>query len=169
MDSPGRATRERVERRAFLSRISIALGALAAAVMALPPVATLLGPIVRPRRGVWRPVGPESGFSTGATVEVTFRDPSPERWSGVASEMGAWLRREQDGSFTAFSLDCTHLGCPVRWLPDADLFMCPCHGGVFYRDGQVAAGPPPEPLKHHPVRVRNGQVEVWTRPIPIVG
>jgi menaquinol-cytochrome c reductase iron-sulfur subunit len=24
----------------------------------------------------------------------------------------------------AFSINCTHLGCPVRWLPDANLFMC---------------------------------------------
>ena len=126
---------------------------------------------MRTRRGVWRPVGPESGFAPGATVEVTFRDPSPERWSGVASEMGAWLRRETERGDRppSRSIAGTYSGRPARRLADADLFMCPCHGGVFYRDGQVAAGPPPEPLKHHPVRVRHGQVEVWTRPIPIIG
>jgi menaquinol-cytochrome c reductase iron-sulfur subunit len=59
------------------------------------------------------------------------------------------------------------LGCPVRWLPDADLFMCPCHGGVYYKDGKVAAGPPPRPLVKYPVRLRNGQVEIRTSPLPI--
>ena len=79
----------------------------------------------------------------------------------------AWLRRESDDRFIAFSVNCTHLGCPVRWLPDANLFMCPCHGGVYYGDGTVAAGPPPHPLPRYPVRVREGQVEILTSPLPI--
>ena len=55
----------------------------------------------------------------------------------------------------------------MRWVPDAELFMCPCHGGVYYKDGKVAAGPPPRPLSRYPVRVRAGNVEVRTMPIPI--
>jgi menaquinol-cytochrome c reductase iron-sulfur subunit len=38
--------------------------------------------------------------------------------------------------------------------------MCPCHGGVYYKDGSVAAGPPPRPLERYPVRVQDGQVEI---------
>ena len=45
--------------------------------------------------------------------------------------------------------------------------MCPCHGGVYYEDGSVAAGPPPHPLSRYPVRVTDGQVEIRTDPIPI--
>ncbi len=45
--------------------------------------------------------------------------------------------------FTNF---CTHLGCPVEWFPQSGLFMCPCHGGVYYEDGERASGPPPEGL-----------------------
>ena len=70
--------------------------------------------------------------------------------------------------FTAFTVHCTHLGCPVRWVADAKLFLCPCHGGVYYADGTVSAGPPPKPLPQYPVRVRDGQVEILTSPIPIV-
>ena len=72
-----------------------------------------------------------------------------------------------DREFMAFSVNCTHLGCPVRWLQDADLFMCPCHGGVYYNDGTVAAGPPPKPLIRYDVRTFNGQVEIKTMAIPI--
>jgi quinol---cytochrome c reductase iron-sulfur subunit, bacillus type len=158
-----------LERRSFLARISLALGGLAAAIASLPPLAFVFGPLAEPEPDVWRVVGPVDKFAIGSTVEVIFTDPSPEPWAGVSAEMGAWLRRESETGFTAFSLDCTHLGCPVRWLPAADLFMCPCHGGVFYRDGRVAAGPPAKPLQHHPVRVRDGHVEVRTRPIPIIG
>ena len=56
----------------------------------------------------------------------------------------------------------------MRWLPDADLFMCPCHGGVFYNDGRVASGPPGRSLVRYPVRVRNGAVEILASPLPIM-
>jgi menaquinol-cytochrome c reductase iron-sulfur subunit len=55
----------------------------------------------------------------------------------------------------------------VRWLPKAELFMCPCHGGVFYKDGAVAAGPPPRPLHRYDVRVVADQVEIRTSPVPL--
>jgi menaquinol-cytochrome c reductase iron-sulfur subunit len=86
----------------------------------------------------------------------------------VTARTAAWLRRESQDQFTAYSINCTHLGCPVRWLDDAHLFMCPCHGGVYYQDGTVAAGPPPRPLIKYPVRVHDGQVEIRTSPLPII-
>jgi menaquinol-cytochrome c reductase iron-sulfur subunit len=55
----------------------------------------------------------------------------------------------------------------VSWLPTAKLFMCPCHGGVYYPDGTVAAGPPPQPLPTYQVRINNGQVEIQASAIPI--
>ena len=88
-------------------------------------------------------------------------------WSGVSARTAAWLRRDSESAFTAFSLNCTHLGCPVRWFADSKLFLCPCHGGVYNADGSVAAGPPPKPLGRYPARVRDGQVEILTSPIPI--
>ena len=152
-------------RRRFLTRLSIAAGSLAAAIVALPSIGFLLG--LRKPTMVWRNVGKVDGFQIGSTVEVKFLDPSPMPWAGVTAETAAWLRRIDEQQFKAFSVDCTHLGCPVRWLPTADLFMCPCHGGVFYADGRVASGPPPKPLTTYPVRVENGQVQILTSPLPI--
>ncbi|HKV78055.1 MAG TPA: Rieske (2Fe-2S) protein [Candidatus Sulfotelmatobacter sp.] len=152
-------------RRHFLTRLSIAAGSLAAAIVALPSIGFLLG--LRKPTMVWRNVGRVDDFRIGSTVEVKFLDPSPMPWAGVTAETAAWLRRIDELQFKAFSVDCTHLGCPVRWLPTADLFMCPCHGGVFYADGRVASGPPPKPLTTYPVRVENGQVQILTSPLPI--
>jgi menaquinol-cytochrome c reductase iron-sulfur subunit len=154
-------------RREWLARVSIALGALGAAIVGIPVVGFLLAPFFEKPSQVWRSVGPVDGFRPGMTVKVDFTDSSPLPWAGVVAQTAAWLRREPDGTFVAFTVNCTHLGCPVRWLPDAGLFMCPCHGGVYYKDGAVAAGPPPKPLPQYPVRVRNGQVEIQTSPIPI--
>jgi len=154
-------------RREFLTRVSIALGALGAAIVGIPVVGFLLAPFLEKPSQVWRPVGAVDSFRPGMTVKVDFPDSSPLPWAGVVARTAAWLRREPDGTFVAFTVNCTHLGCPVRWLPDAGLFMCPCHGGVYYKDGAVAAGPPPRPLPRYPVRVRDGQVEIQTSPIPI--
>ncbi|HTD45677.1 MAG TPA: Rieske (2Fe-2S) protein [bacterium] len=147
--------------------MSVALGALGAAIVAIPVVGFLLAPFLEKQSQVWRPVGTVDSFRPGMTVKVDFPDSSPLPWAGVVARTAAWLRREPDGTFVAFTVNCTHLGCPVRWLPDAELFMCPCHGGVYYKNGAVAAGPPPKPLPQYPVRVRGGQVEIQTSPIPI--
>ena len=79
-----------------------------------------------------------------------FEDASPLPWAGVTARTAAWLRRDDAEHFTAFTVHCTHLGCPVRWVADAKLFLCPCHGGVYYADGTVSAGPPPKPLPQYP-------------------
>ena len=154
------------DRRRFLVMLNLGLSSLAAALLGVPVVGFLLAPLLKQPPAVWRAVGHVDSFASGHTVEVTFLNPSPQPWAGYAAKTAAWLRRD-GGAFTAYSIDCTHLGCPVDWLPDAGLFMCPCHGGVFYKDGVVAAGPPPRPLQQYPVRVRAGQVEIRTSPLPI--
>jgi menaquinol-cytochrome c reductase iron-sulfur subunit len=156
-----------LQRRRFLSRISIALSGMAGAVVGVPVVGFLVGPLLRRAPRVWRGVGRVTEFTVGETVAVTFEDASPLPWSGVTARTAAWLRRDDETGFTAFAVNCTHLGCPVRWIQGAELFLCPCHGGVFNRNGTVAAGPPPRPLTRYPVRVRNGQVEIQTTPTPI--
>jgi menaquinol-cytochrome c reductase iron-sulfur subunit len=155
------------ERRAFLTKISIALSALAAAAVGIPVVGFLLGPLLQTTPETWRSVGKADSFQIGTTVRVTFLDPSPLKWAGVTAKTAAWLRRLGDDQFVAFAMNCTHLGCPVRWLQDAGLFMCPCHGGVYYADGQVAAGPPPHALFKYPVRISNGEVEILTSAVPL--
>jgi menaquinol-cytochrome c reductase iron-sulfur subunit len=156
-------------RRRFLTRLSLGLSGLVGAIVAIPAIGFLLGPVLKKTAKTWRAVGDANGFEIGKTVEVTFEDATPEPWAGVSARTAAWLRRDGEREFTAFSVNCSHLGCPVRWLEDAQIFMCPCHGGVYYQDGTVAAGPPPKPLFQYPVRIRGGQVEILASPIPIAG
>jgi menaquinol-cytochrome c reductase iron-sulfur subunit len=154
-------------RRNMLSRLSLVLAAASAAILGVPVLGFVLGPFTKKVQEVWRDIGPIDGFELGKTVKVEYEDPSPLPWAGVTARSAAWLRREEGQQFTAFSVNCTHLGCPVRWIDTAELFMCPCHGGVYYDDGTVAGGPPPRPLPRYPVRVHNGLVQIRTRPIPL--
>jgi menaquinol-cytochrome c reductase iron-sulfur subunit len=158
---------EEITRRHFLEKVCLGLGGLCAAVLGIPLVGFIVAPIFRKARGKWISVGKITDFEIGTTVNVTVTDPSPLPWAGITAKTALWLRRVSDDQFLAFSVNCTHMGCPVRWLADADLFMCPCHGGVYYNDGTVAAGPPPKPLIRYDVRTVNGQVQIKTIAVPI--
>ena len=157
-----------LSRRKFLARLSVAAGGIGALIVALPVAGFILAPLFKRTHEVWRSVGKVESFKIGETTAVQYEDASPLPWAGVMARSAAWLRRVNADTFIAFSINCTHLGCPVRWLAEANLFMCPCHGGVYYEDGTVAAGPPPLPLRRYPVRVNNGNVEIQTAPIPII-
>lgn len=152
-------------RRRFLGRLSLAMAALAGLGAAIPFVAYFIRP-ARPDDPVWRDVGGLDEFPAGLTRKVVFPDPDPDPWGGVTVRNAAWVRREPDGTLVGFSIYCTHTGCPVNWVEDAELFLCPCHGGIFDRQGHVTAGPPSRSLDRTQVRVRDGRVEVRTVPIP---
>jgi menaquinol-cytochrome c reductase iron-sulfur subunit len=155
------------ERRRILTWLGVGLSGLAAGIVGVPVVGFIVAPLFSNPHDVWRAVGAVSKFEVGQTVEVSFTDPSPMAWAGVTAFTGAWLRRLDGERFEAFALNCAHLGCPVRWIAKAKLFMCPCHGGVYYADGTVAAGPPPRGLFKYPVRVRDSQVEILASAVPI--
>jgi menaquinol-cytochrome c reductase iron-sulfur subunit len=157
----------------MMSRMILGLSGLAGAVVGVPILAYLLSPLLNPAPNRWvnatvkgQPV-PASSVRVGETTEVEIVDPSPLPWAGQTATTAAWLRRTGETSFTAFSVNCTHLGCPVNWLADARLFLCPCHGGVYYADGRVAGGPPPHPLFQYDVRVQDGTVQILTRPLQL--
>jgi menaquinol-cytochrome c reductase iron-sulfur subunit len=163
----GRSGEEDSGRRRFLARLGVAAGALIATLVGLPVLSYILLPVSRKMLRQWVSVGPIDKFTVGDTVLVSFQNPSARAWAGVTGKTGAWVRRVGDNSFIAFVLNCSHMGCPVRWETASKLFFCPCHGSVYYEDGTVAAGPAPFALQRFRVRVRGGQVELQSRPIPI--
>jgi menaquinol-cytochrome c reductase iron-sulfur subunit len=155
---------ELMHRRSFMNRVSIIGSAVIGLVVSVPIVAYLLTPFLDRRPRQWQDLGPLSGFAIGETVKVDLQDPSPLPWAGQTASTSAWVRRADSGMI-AFSVHCTHLGCPVNWVAGGEIFLCPCHGGVFNAEGEPVGGPPSYPLQRHDVRVTNGRVEI--RPVPL--
>ena len=153
-------------RRQFLSRVCYATGGLIAVAIGVPAAGMFIGPMLQQVPALWQPIAPVDKFAVGSTTQVMFVNTSPVPWTGETAQTGAWLRRDSETQFTAFAVNCTHLGCPVRWEQTAQLFLCPCHGGAYYSDGSVAAGPPPHALRKYPVRIsKDGNVEIQTSPL----
>ncbi len=151
------------ERREFLK--TAIPGAIAGAALTIPIAGYMVLPSIEGNKHSWVSVGPVEKFVLGETVLVELTNPDDFSWAGVTSKVAAWVRYVAEGEFIAFSVNCSHLGCPVRWLPNAKLFMCPCHGGVYSNDGHVVAGPPPKSLNRYEVRIEGGQVQLKTQAI----
>jgi Rieske Fe-S protein len=84
---------------------------------------------------------------TAFTAALAAREPGrvvvlTRRGAGREDEVKVRL----DPRFLVLAVNCAHLGCPVEWFQESGLFMCPCHGGVYYANGERASGPPPRGL-----------------------
>jgi Rieske Fe-S protein len=152
-------------RRGFLQKAlhwtTYAAGAVAAAAVALPFIGFLLGAL-RKSPAKWVPLGPAAQFPEGETRLARFTSPLGQPWDGKAANTGVYVRclDKDKQQFVVFAMNCAHLGCPVSWFPQSGLFMCPCHGGVYYADGECASGPPPRGLFQCVWRVRDGRLDV---------
>jgi len=71
-----------------------------------------------------------------------------------------WVVREPGRLFVIFAR-CTHLGCTPDWLPQQNMFHCPCHGSEYDPEGVNFAGPAPRPMDRCKVTLlANGTVQV---------
>jgi menaquinol-cytochrome c reductase iron-sulfur subunit len=135
-----------VSRRNALLKLGAGLNALAGLLMGVPVFGYVLSTFSKKSPRTWVSLGPLNRFSEGNTRLAVFRNPVTKPWDGDTIEVPCWVRRVEGEKFQVFAINCTHLGCPVRWFQQSRLFMCPCHGGVFYEDGSHASGPPPRGL-----------------------
>jgi Rieske Fe-S protein len=67
----------------------------------------------------------------------------------VESIAGLFLvARTSATTFTAIDATCTHEGCTVNGLNGA-IYVCPCHGSRYNRNGQVVNGPAKAALRQY--------------------
>jgi Rieske Fe-S protein len=152
-------------RRHFLKWATFAIGGAASVLVAIPFVGYLFGAL-RKREVQWVPLGAASRFPVNETRLETFENPLGAPWDGMAARMGVYVRNLGDEKFLVFAMNCAHLGCPVTWFPQSGLFMCPCHGGVYYEDGRRASGPPTRGLFECVWRIKNGDLEIQSPHLP---
>ena len=73
---------------------------------------------------------------------------------------------QQGNQILAFGNVCTHMGCSVRWLAWRQQILCPCHGGIYDRWGNLAGGPPSESLPLFLARIQGNDLYVANRIVP---
>jgi len=159
-----------LSRRGLFMRIGFLFNGLVAAALAVPIVRFVVSSVTHGRAYLsWVPLGRVDDFPEGETRLATFRNPYVMPADGKTVDTACWVRHIEGEQFQVFAVNCAHLGCPVRWFPQSGLFMCPCHGGVYYRDGSRASGPPERGLFEYPYKVDNGLVTIQAGELPTPG
>src|SRR5271166_3274150 len=148
-------------------KIGVLINAAVAVAVATPVVRYLLGPVKR--KGAyhsWISLGSIDQFPAGETRLATYENPFTDPWDGETANTACWVRRVDATNFQVFAINCAHLGCPVRWFPQSGLFMCPCHGGVYYSDGSRASGPPERGLFEYQHKVAGNVLKIFAGQTP---
>lgn len=156
-----------VSRRWLLLKVGALFNALVGVAVAVPVVKYLLSP-VKPDSAYesWISLGPVDAFPVGETRLAKFTNPVNREWDGETDRVACWVRRITENDFQVFAINCAHLGCPVRWFPQSQLFMCPCHGGAYYSDGSRASGPPERGLFTYDVKIVKGELQIDAGQLP---
>jgi len=149
-----------VTRRNFMIRTIIGIGAFIGAAISVPLAGFGILPVLRKSEPGWSDAGTSADLMSKEPQERRFFQPVKSGWQEERVERTVWLVKKADGSVTAFSPNCPHLGCGYRWFSQDRQFKCPCHASLFDINGKVISGPAPRALDSLSVKIESGKVLV---------
>ena len=150
-----------LSRRNFLKGAIASIGVLIGGGMGIPAIAYLVGPALKkPQQQNWIRLGSINKIQTGEPTLFKFKVTAQTGWIVEEQEISVYVLIDNGRDFAAISNICTHLGCRVRWIADKNEFFCPCHNGVFDKEGKVVSGPPPRALDRYELKVENDQLYI---------
>ena len=108
-------------------------------------------------------LGVVTGRFAGSVVEVNAAGSALDTAGGavlVESIAGVFLiARTGATTFSAIEAVCTHQGCTIT-NADGPVYVCPCHGSRYNRNGQVMAGPARASLRQYATTFASGVVTI---------
>jgi menaquinol-cytochrome c reductase iron-sulfur subunit len=154
-----------LERRLWLTRTINVLMSLVAGTMVGSTGTYLAGtPEAKRSQDDWNDAGDVGELRANIPVEVKFEKNRVDGWEVRKEDSTAWVVLDNRGSLTAFSPQCTHLGCAYHWESKEAVFVCPCHGSKFGLKGQVLAGPATRPLDRLAAKLETNRL--WLKGAP---
>ncbi len=139
---------------------------IAGALISIPIIGFVISAIIKRADPTWISLGSVDQFKVGTTRMVAYDNPYRIPADGQTAHISCWVKRTSEQEFNVFAVNCTHLGCPVRWFEQSKLFLCPCHGGAYYEDGSRAAGPPPRGLYQYEYKIEKGDLAIKAGVLP---
>ncbi len=145
-------------RRNFMKAAIAGIGGLIGAALGLPAIPYIMGPALQKESDNWIQLGSISKVELNIPTLFKKTIETQTGWINTEEEISVYVLTSNGQDYVVMSNVCTHLGCRVRWIPEKDGFFCPCHNGVFSKDGTVVAGPPPRPLDRFESKVEDGVI-----------
>lgn len=156
---PDDATTADTGRRRFLSSITSGILAVIGGILGVLGGGAVLSSTAR-RQDEWLAVSALHDLPDNQPTPVTVSVMRMDGYREALERRTIFLVKTGESQVAALNATCTHLGCLVAWDTDAQVFKCPCHGGIYDRNGAVMEGPPPEPLAKVETRVDGDRVLV---------
>ncbi len=146
---------QKITRESFLKKIIAGIGGLLLAIPIIPGILHAVEPAVKKQEKPWISLGFIDDYQEDEPELTTF---SLSLADGKSIPRAIYVIKGQDNQFVVFDSHCTHLGCPVRWNEKSQYFLCPCHGAVFEKNGDVLAGPPSKPLARYEWKIQSNEL-----------
>ena len=148
-------------RRSFLGVLVGSISAVVGAVMAIPLIRLAAYPMTHGGgEADWFPLGKADSFTGDAPIRADVEVRKRDGWRVTTAKQTVWVTRDAGGTLQALSAVCPHLGCIVPWSAEKKMFACPCHQGLFTKDGARVSGPPPRGLDALPTKIEDGKLYV---------
>jgi menaquinol-cytochrome c reductase iron-sulfur subunit len=148
-----------LKREGFLKVAILGIGGFIGLSLGIPAVGYIISPAQNgDQTQVWIRVGSTSKVEIGTPTLFKIKTQQTTGWISTEEELSFYVLTEDGRNYVVMSNICTHLGCRVRWIAEKDQFFCPCHNGVFDKNGDVVSGPPPKPLNQFEVKVENNEI-----------
>ena len=148
-----------INRREFLRKATWAIGGVISVAMGIPAVAYIVGPALeKSKLQNWIRLGDITKVELGTPTLFKAKIERQAGWIITEERLSVYVLTDNGRDFAAMSNICTHLACRVRWISEREEFYCPCHNGVFDKEGNVVSGPPPRPLDRYEIKVENNQL-----------
>ena len=145
-------------RRNFMKVAIAGIGGLIGAALGLPAIPYIMGPALQKESDDWIQLGSINKVEINIPTLFKKKIEIQTGWIDTEEEISVYVLTSNGQDYVVMSNVCTHLACRVRWIPEKDNFFCPCHNGVFAKDGTVVSGPPPRPLDRFESKVEDGVI-----------
>jgi len=154
--------KHRVSRRQFLNYTLTGVGGFMAAGMLMPMVRFAIDPVLKPATEADMVQVVSVDEITNEPQRFDFQIHQVDAWYESDPTQSAWIYKNENGDIVALSPVCKHLGCTVNWNTDPanpNMFFCPCHYGLYEKDGKNVPGTPPlAPLDVYDLEEKDGYV-----------
>jgi menaquinol-cytochrome c reductase iron-sulfur subunit len=153
--------KQKVTRRQFLSYTIMGVGGFMAAATVMPMLRFAVDPVLQAKEegDLVDTKFPVSKITTEPQL-VTYEFDQQDGWYESKVKQTAWVYYDDKGELVALSPVCKHLGCTVNWNQKKDepnRFFCPCHNGLYEKDGTNVPGTPPRgPLDRYEYAIKDG-------------
>ncbi|HEY7125183.1 MAG TPA: Rieske (2Fe-2S) protein [Ktedonobacterales bacterium] len=151
---------EKISRRKLFIAGNAAIQGTLALLVGVPLAGYLVGAIFAPQPNAWVKVGPIGAVPPNSPTLFPIDVPIVGSGISTTRPVGVYVLKTGNQLFTFYNA-CTHMGCPVHWQDYAQLYKCPCHGGVYDRLGRVVSGPPPYALRQFRNKMVNTDLYVY--------